>query len=298
MHLPYACRHSGACCSSGWPIPIEHARVTAVATLRADMTWLAPMSESPDEIAGALALAPNRHCVFHRHGCEIQHVLGHGAMPASCQHFPRVVLLDPRGIFVTLSHYCPTAVDLLFTHQGPVRIVAGPKAVPDTEPEGLDARDVLPPLLVPSDDGRRRRNGILMDLEAYAAWEARLVAVLTAGAGPAEAALRQLRQELVILQRWRPGGQTLAAAVADLEARPAEGGTPAGSAEEVAEQVVRRYLAARGFASWAAYQGGGPVGVLDGLDEALRLVRATAPRMGLREAIRQADFRLIHHGNG
>ena len=30
FHLPYACRHSGMCCTSGWPIPVEHARVTAI----------------------------------------------------------------------------------------------------------------------------------------------------------------------------------------------------------------------------------------------------------------------------
>ena len=30
FHLPYACRHSGMCCTSGWPIPVEQARVAAI----------------------------------------------------------------------------------------------------------------------------------------------------------------------------------------------------------------------------------------------------------------------------
>ena len=27
MHVPYHCRHIGVCCTSGWDIPIERARV-------------------------------------------------------------------------------------------------------------------------------------------------------------------------------------------------------------------------------------------------------------------------------
>src|SRR5262245_21331911 len=47
MHVPYACHDSGACCSSGWPIPIERSRVETVRLLRQDGSWLLPAPEAP-----------------------------------------------------------------------------------------------------------------------------------------------------------------------------------------------------------------------------------------------------------
>ena len=151
FHLPYACRHSGLCCTSGWPIPVEHARVTAIEeSIARDvipltvMPWIVPESDMPEDVAGTLALRDNAHCVFFeagRPGCAI-----HGVKPASCAHFPFVCLFDQRGVHVTLSHYCPTSTALLFEHSGPIAIVEGPSPLAEVDHvEGLDASEALPP---------------------------------------------------------------------------------------------------------------------------------------------------------
>jgi hypothetical protein len=286
MHVPYGCRHAGACCSSGWPIPIERSRVGAVGGLRRDLSWLNVMNDAPPDIAGALALADNGHCVFHRDGCEIHRHLGEAAMPTACRHFPRQVLIDPRGVFVTLSHYCPTAADLLFRHEGSIDIVEGPAAIPCGEPEGVDARDVLPPLLAP---------GVLVDLDGYSAWERHVVDVLTTtDAGSAEMALDRLERDLAVLQRWRPGVTSLVHAVHALAIPPPRGGAYAGV--DVEDAVVRRYLAARAFASPAAYGIRGVGGVVHSLRKALSRVRDLRHAFPLKEAIRQTDFQLLHQG--
>jgi hypothetical protein len=336
MHLPYQCRHAGACCTSGWDIPIEQSRVDAVSEVRARVEWLRPMPTAGPEVAGAVAKTADGRCVFHGGGCAIQRVRGHAALPAACQHFPRQVLMDPRGVFVSLSHFCPTAAELLFSHEGPVEIVEGPPAVPDGEPEGLDARDVLPPLLAgaggrdePAGSGRfgarscavpglasrcqvshrgarsriavsglasRRQvshRPVLMDFEGYADFEAHMVAVLTCGAASAEDALKQLDADLRRLQQWRPGKQSLSAEIAKLPRT--RGKFDDNRSDSRDDAVIRRYLAARAFACWAAYQSAdGIVAVLRHLRIALTLVRELHRRQPLKEAIRLVDLRLIH----
>jgi hypothetical protein len=95
-----------------------------------------------------------------------------------------VALRDARGTFVTLSHYCPTAARSL-VDAGPLAIVEAPPALPDDDYDGLDASGELPPLL---------HSSMLMDLEGYAAWEARMVATLDAAPTP-PAALDTLRAD-------------------------------------------------------------------------------------------------------
>jgi hypothetical protein len=306
LHAPYACRHAGACCSSGWPIPIERLRVEAVSRLRNDDAWLHSRAGAAADVAGVIAVSDNGHCVFHQHGCEIHRTLGRDALPAACQHFPRQVVIDARGVFVTLSHYCPTAAELLFTHVGPVDIIEGPPAIPQGTPVGLDAREVLPPLLVAERKGvgagrlgraRRRapRHAILMDLDGYSAWEAHMVAVLTRHHGPAEEALTQLRADLAIVQRWRPGQRTLGREIAALDSG-ARNGVDLSASTRDTETVVRRFLAAHAFANWMAYQAGGVAAVLDSLTTVLAILRQLQNRLPLKEAIRQTDLRMRHAG--
>jgi hypothetical protein len=310
MHVRYACRHSGACCSSGWAIPVEQDKLTRIAALRSTDEWLLAATEAPPDVAGVLARGTDGHCVFHRAGlsssrCGIHRALGPAALPAACQHFPRECLIDRRGVFVTLSHYCPTAASLLFEHSGPVEIVEGPPANPHGEAEGLDARDVLPPLLT---------QGVLMDLDAYSAWEAHAVrslagqASLAAEASP-EAVLDTLAADAARLMKWRPGGITLRDAIRALDRADvrrdavtppdwntemqlvalvhdaiAEDQRPAALPRPARELftldrardwqahalVINRFLAAHAFASWAAYQGRG----LDAMIRELRTVLA------------------------
>jgi hypothetical protein len=77
--------------------------------------------------------------------------MDHSHLPSACRHFPRVVVIDPRGTFVTLSHLCPTAARMLIDGGPAVVVTSG--AVIDTHAvgvwEGLDARGELPPLVRP-----------------------------------------------------------------------------------------------------------------------------------------------------
>ena len=94
--------------------------------------------------------------------CAVHRELGEPMLPSACRQFPRVTLTDPRGRWITLSHFCPTAAALLFS-PAPVLIVAAPASIAlDGAAEGLDATAALPPLLRP---------GMLMDFDGYGAWE-------------------------------------------------------------------------------------------------------------------------------
>jgi hypothetical protein len=271
--------------------------VDAIQALRPDRAWLLPAPEAPPDVAGVLAYSHSGRCVFHRDGCEIQHTYGHAALPSACRHFPREVLIDPRGVFVTLSHYCPTAAALLFEHSGPVEIVEGPPAVPCGEPEGLDARDVLPPLLT---------NGVLMDLAGYDAWEAHMVRTLTACADRSpEHALALLDNHVRVLQRWRPGGISLAEAVGNLRDEHAIEMPPHGLFPAEFFPVVNRFLAAHAFASWAAYQGNGLPSLVGALHLTLDVLQTEVARIcdaeralldaaRLKQAIRQTDLQVVH----
>lgn len=233
FHLPYVCRHSGACCKAGWPIPIEPER----ALLIRKGEWLDEGGVLPRDEHGA--------CVFHNGRCTV-----YEHRPLSCVHFPYLCLIDARGVHVTLSHYCPTAASLLFEHEGPIEIVAGPSPVPGLDiPEGLDARESLPPLREPNR---------LMSYEEFSNWE---------------------RDELRML-------------------RPMAGAS--GFAP-----VIERFLASKLFASWAAYQGDGTAAVRHAVRVAHTVLQEemthAAQEAGrsidaplLKQAIRQADLRLVH----
>jgi Fe-S-cluster containining protein len=227
FHLPYRCRHSGACCTAGWPIPIEPERAI----------FLGGGTTLPQDSAGA--------CIFHKGRCTV-----YEHRPMSCVHFPYVCLIDQRGVHVTLSHYCPTAASLLFEHHGPIEIVEGPPPIAGLEiPEGLDARESLPPLRAPE---------VLMSYEEFSKWE---------------------RDEL----------KALAALAGDSEFAP----------------VIERFLAAKLFASWAAYQGDGITSIRTAVAGAHRTLGAEIEKACreagrsldaslLLSAIRQADLRLLH----
>ena len=223
FHLPYRCRHSGACCTAGWPIPIEPERAI----------FLGRGPTLPQAADGA--------CVFHDGRCTVyQH------RPMSCVHFPYVCLIDQRGVHVTLSHYCPTAASLLFEHRGPIEIVEGPPPIAGLEiPEGLDARESLPPLRVSaapkSDDPRP----VLMSFEEFSEWEQSELSTLGRIAGESEFA-----------------------------------------------PVIERFLAAKLFASWAAYQGDGITAIRGVVRIAHRALTAEMEK-ACREAGRSLDAELL-----
>jgi len=310
FHVDYSCHHSGACCSSGWPIPVERDRVIPISSLaaRADETWLVPVENSPEDVAGTLAVRPNGECTFFqipsrlRADASAWQASGalpagscsvHPARPSSCAHFPYVCLIDSRGVRVTLSHYCPTAASMLFAHDGPIEIVEGPPPVAGLDvPEGLDAREALPPVESPNR---------LMTFEAFSEWERTEVGKAVTVPSMAEAlALFELARFAV------PFPWSWAEAPADLE----EGwNSLVAPAWLDFAPVVQRYRAAKLFASWAAYTDGGLAAVVRVADIADAVLRVEAVRQCLaakrpldadllKEAIRQSDLLLVHYADG
>lgn len=365
-HVDYACRHSGACCRSGWPLPVEPAVVSAIDdavvrgrvwTVDGRANWLDDTAGSAAGVAGTFRQIDGG-CVFHSPAppmtvpattreryCGVHAALGHPALPSSCQHFPRVCLIDDRGVRVSLSHYCPTAAAMIVDGDGPMTIVDGPPAVPGRPvPEGLDVRGELPPRL--TDD-------VLTDHDGATAWERHVIATL-AGArceATVERALARVVADARRLAEWRPGtNTTLADAVAGLatDAAPDLDGMadrlgqapawpawfavatdacrgawladapPATLADFDTRYVVPRwaahagpagrYLAAKAFGSWIAYQADAAVSLATWLTMCHAVLRIECARACgvagrpldrdlLVQAIRQADLLLVHYAD-
>lgn len=348
IHADYGCRHSGACCSADWDVPVElpiyrtlgDALASGRLRPQAGAAHMDPFVVEPDlpvDAAAMLERTESGECVFLERGsklCIVHRDLGDAALPSTCRHFPRLAIRDRRGTFITLSHFCPTAASMLFREDCPIEIVRAPLAFPPADYEGLVVTDDdLPPLLSPV---------MLMDLPAYSAWERHMVARCADEDRLPESVLATLARDARILRTWRPGGPSLADAVQSLpppfavedahqaldcslsryaeaiEAVP-DDLRPAPDEQELDESFaeyvrpawhefrapLNRYLAAKAFASWTAYQGRGVATIVRGLDAALALVRVEAARQCrdagrrldadlLLEAIRRADFTLNH----
>ncbi len=348
IHADYRCRHSGACCSADWDVPVElpifRSLSDAVAAGRlrvaTDAGGLAPFVVEPGLPDDAAAMLERTHaggCVFFEREsrlCIVHRDLGEALLPATCRHFPRVAVRDARGTFITLSHFCPTAASMLFRDDVDVRIVEWPQAFPPGEYEGLVVSgEDLPPLLHPR---------MPMDAAGYSAWEGHMVSRCADPHRPPESMLATLGRDAAALRRWTPGPTTLAEAIARLPRDYAEGrphrtlgeslqlhGDAMAAVpddlrpepdvhglEEAYQARVRpawesfcaplgRYLAAKTFASWTAYQGRGVATIVRGLEAALALVRVEAARECrdtgrlldralLLDAFRSADFILNH----
>jgi Fe-S-cluster containining protein len=294
------------------------------------------------ENAGAMLDRTSRgDCVFFDRGthlCVVHRDLGEAALPSTCRHFPRLAVRDARGTSITLSHYCPTAASMLFREDVPLEIVAAPAAFPEADYEGLVVSlDEWPPLLAPK---------MLTDHEGFAAWERHMVARCADMSLNPESVIATLARDARLLRQWRPGRSSLSDAVAalprdavradphrtlaaslafftearkavpeDLMPEPDEDGLPEAFASYVAGKwdqfgaPLNRYLAAKAFATWTAYQGRGVLTIVRGLECALALVRVEAARQCrdsgrsldadlLLEAFRAADFILNHLAAG
>jgi len=290
----------------------------------------------PEDAAAIFERRESGACVFFEEDsrlCIVHRDLGEEALATTCRTFPRLSVDDARGTSITLSHFCPTAASLLFRDDVPLEIVESPPAFPRADYDGLAvAPDDLPPLLRPN---------VLMDLDGYAAWERHMVAVCAA-APDAESALATIGLDALSLRSWTGGAGALAAAVArlphdivrgaaheslaislaayrealqcvsdEMRPDPDEAGLEAAFATHVAPEWHRfprpltRYVAAKAFASWTAYQGRGVATIVRGLEAAFALVRVEAARQcrdagapldaeRLKQAFRQADFILNH----
>lgn len=334
IHADYKCRHSGVCCAMDWDVPVELPIYRSLAhAVDAGTLRQAPGAEQlppfivepdlPDDAAAIFQRTERGACVFFERGsnlCIVHRDLGEAALPSTCRHFPRVAVRDARGTSITLSHFCPTAASMLFREDVPVAIVEAPAAFPPAEYDGLViGADDLPPLLAPA---------MLMDLEGYSAWERHMVRRCADGADP-ESVVATLWRDAGVLRRWRPGGQSLAGAVADLPAGvlPAARHETLDASLRLYDDVIAavpddlkpepdesdldaayrayvrdgwrafgaplgRYLAGKAFASWTAYQGRGVATIVRGLEAALALVRVEAARH-CRDAGRPLDAALL-----
>jgi hypothetical protein len=216
--------------------------------------------------------------------CSIHRAHGIVALPLPCRMFPRVVLQDARGTFISLSHFCPTAAALLFEPCDEIAIVEAPAALADIgELDGLDARHVWPPLL---------RAGVLMDLESYGAWERRALSVLTRGPAAPRDALAELADATAPLAAWTPGsGELIDAVHAAFDAL----GAGAAADPDRDRAAVKRWLAARLFGAWIAYQGDGLAATIAYLRSCLDTFDRELAVEGVPlEAIRRSDLRLLH----
>lgn len=345
FHAAYACRDSGACCTSGWPIPIEidslaradraidegrlhtarDVSVTDVKTVHRDRAqpsaapaFIRPAG-APPETPARVATTTEGACVFYRHTgaarCEIHRALGHAALPLACRQFPRVSVIDPRGVSITLSHYCPTAAELL-ANDAPVVIARDPSGFPsDGEYVGLDVRQALPPALRPD---------MLMTWEAWWRFEREAVSLL-ASAESTIAALRHLTCVVEHLRTWHPHQGSLNDAVVEafsvtrnrtVVPRPTSSDTTFGAwgridlDEELLaaipeehrnegrralqrtqsttnDLVQRRFLMAHVFANWTAHLG-------EGLRTWLRSIEFAHALVTSGRSVRDTDLLLRH----
>jgi hypothetical protein len=290
IHVAYRCHHSGACCTAGWPIPAEPPVVEAIELhfgARSGRLLREPGSSAADP--AILVTETDGACTFFdaEHGrlCAIHRDIGERLLPSACRQFPRVTLADPRGTWITLSHFCPTAASLLFVPSPPgsLQIVPAPDTISlSGTAEGLDATTALPPLLRP---------GMLADLEGYDAWERSAVAMLDNVGHDVDTAVAALHAATLEIRRWSPGAETLrdlvlrvmretfetpAAEDPDADAgryARAVASVPRGltvpdsalSIERFShsiavlwrefDRVIRRYLASKLFAGWWPYLG-------------------------------------------
>lgn len=354
FHADYRCRNSGACCSSGWEIPVTpsaEARIRsalAKGTLRAEergVPLFRSRRELPDGARVVFGVDARGRCAFFEPEsrlCAVHRQVGVAALPPSCRQFPRIALLTPVGTFLTLSHYCPTAAGLLFREADAAPIAADPPAFRADEPwEGLDAREAWPPLLHP---------GVLLGWDGYVFWQEQAVRLLLRDDLAPEVAAAALARRSARACEWivskgtllewlegslaedapRAGAFDFASAAAtwmgvaatvpeSLRAAPPPLGPGPGPSREweIAHErfvasswsefaaAIRRYLAARAFASWSALQGDGLAAWSRAVETALRVLHVEATRQclegparldaeRLKQAFRRADLLLLH----
>src|SRR5688572_29658803 len=164
FHADYRCRHSGACCTADWDVPVELPiyRTLDEAVRSGRLHPAATVDDSPfitepdlaEDAAAMLARTQNGDCVFFHRGsglCVVHRDLGEPALPSTCRNFPRIAVRDWRGTFITLSHFCPTAASMLFRDDVQLEIVESPVSFPPADYEGLNVHaDAWPPLLHPA----------------------------------------------------------------------------------------------------------------------------------------------------
>lgn len=336
FHADYACQNSGVCCSTAWEIAVEE-RVeldliprlaSPSARLPHGSDGFRPMVDPPNGCKSRLRKhEPSGSCWFHdaeARRCAVHRAFGEELLPSACRQFPRVCILEPGLVSVSLSHYCPTAAAMLFRESADFEIVVEAPAFSETWPfEGLDAREAYPPFL---------REGVLLGFDGLRAFEESAVKALRGG----DVCLAMARIEAAVesIRGWSPERGPLSDLIRSsfaeaekifpagsksvdprpvllsslIEQAPKNPGfpdftpeTPHLSAEM--DLVLRRYLAARLIAGWIMFQADDLRTVVKYLRLCLNTVLLFESGRGRqerdadrwKEAIRSADLWVVHY---
>jgi Fe-S-cluster containining protein len=179
----FHCSQCGRCCQN-WLVSVEKAQYDRIAQALQEGQLVvsgvtAENSMARNEIppgfgstqAYAHFLFGPQGCAFlEREGdhtaCAVQRQLRPDALPIICQVYPRVCILQPRRVCLTLSNCCPTARQKLWREDLPdagVAIVENPPAFsPTVNYAGHDTVEQKPPFLRPQTP---------LTWEAYGRWE-------------------------------------------------------------------------------------------------------------------------------
>jgi hypothetical protein len=339
LHAGYQCRHTGECCRNWTVVAEPHVRA-AVETRQIRRRGFAGALFVPaanQEERFTVARDAHGSCAFFDRDrgrlCVIHESAGPEALPTACRHFPRVILRDARGVFISLSHFCPTAAAMLLD-ANPLEVVeAAPPLLLQEPMEGMNALGALPPLVRP---------GVLSDLEGYGAWERGCLATFARPDLGWQEALDHVADATERVRGWRPGTCALSEQVhtAFREARHERGADPRAQARALQtlrslssgdarddlrdidafddhwsrllgpsaaqfDRAMKNFLAARVFGNWIAYQGRGLRSIVEWLRTCAAAVRHHALRNAigleaapawreLREAFRISDLLLLH----
>jgi hypothetical protein len=312
-------------------VDVEPHILEAVSTGRVAVHRTTPVAftQAAEGPAMAPARTPSGDCGFHHDcRCSLQLTGGEALLPSACRHFPRVYLRDLRGDLLTLSHFCPTAASLLMK-DGPVAVVdAHPPLALDEPIEGLDARDVLPPLVRP---------GMIADMDGYDAWEWAVIETFV-GTPDAASAFARIESATSRTRGWTPASGPMRLAVTDAFGRAecSPGSALLSDAFTLVAELtgphplmevppdfaarwqdvlrgtdvsrhrsIGRYLAASAFANWIAYRGQGLRSIVAWLQacfDVLRVQMTRALPLGSGalderahlEAIRMTDYIMVH----
>ncbi len=334
FHAGYRCQDTGVCCSSDWEIAVELPVELHLRPRLRDVTQrlpngpdgFTPMKTPPAGCRSAFRRTDAGACWFRdqeRRDCAIHREFGGDALASACRQFPRIAVLEPDQVSVSLSHYCPTAAGLLFSPAAPFTLVEGPRAFPSSWPyEGLDARLAWSPLLLPE---------VLLGSDGLRSLEQQAVALL---AEPGvHAGVARFGRAVGRIREWAPSAGPMPRFVADcfevtsrvsvpglrpsdprplLQASLPPGATTPGlpdfapseaTLSPAVDLALRRYVAARLVAGWILYLANDLSVTAKYLRFCLDVAhlfegareRSEPETVRWREAIRTADLWILHH---
>ncbi len=334
FHAGYRCQNTGVCCSSGWEIAVESPVELRLRPRLGDATprlpngpdGFTPMATPPAGCRSAFRRTDAGTCWFRdpeRRDCAIHREFGVDALASACRQFPRIAVLEPDQVSVSLSHFCPTAAGLLFLPSSPLTLVEAPKAFPSSWPyEGLDARLACSPLLLPE---------VLLGSDGLRSLEQETVKLLSEPG--VHAGVARLSRAVGRIRDWAPSAGPMPRFVADCfdvtsrvsvpGLRPSDPRpvlrtsvppgvwTPElpdfapfeGTPSPAVDLALRRYVAARLVAGWILYLANDLYVTANYLKFCLDVAhlfegareRSEPETVRWREAIRSSDLWILHH---